>query len=243
MKKLLCITAVISLSLSAGLQAQTYSGFATTIAGGADGTRQAQGIVDISSDDLNTVVVNGVTIDATVPEIGAWPAIDDTDAVFIYGINVAQKKFLYASKDEAFNYLKIGSYISRITNAGQIDTVFVQGEATPASAVPQTGTASYEGGAVVGQIVGSGSSGARVTTGASFDVDFGNKSLAATIAADGTVLTNDLTFNAAIAGNGFSGTNGDFSTQGQFYGPAAQELGGVFQDNSANIVGAYAGKQ
>lgn len=219
------------------------SGYGVTLTGGLGGEQGVGFIQPIDSDSLNSVTIdvggNDVTFDVTLPSLkGDAYTLEGPSHEFEYSANVAQKKFLYSSRD--LQYAKFGSWISRITNPDKIDAFFAQGNATLAADVPATGTASYSGAAVFGAADGAGGYAGRVVTPASFDVNFGAHQLIGTIGADGGILSNDLVFNAAINGNAFeagSAAGDGFHTQGKFYGPNADELAGVFRD--ATYAGAY----
>ena len=163
---------------------------------------------------------------------------------------------------QGWNYQSFGVWNTQAMGGGSI-TSSSFGAATPASAVPSTGTASF-----VGKLGGIYVSPAGEASMASADVrvnaDFGNRSLS--FASQGTRLTQDLkastaapqlnlggTLRYAPATNTFSGTltnaGGTMSgsSTGRYYGPAAQELGGVFAVKSANtaetFTGAYGGRR
>jgi hypothetical protein len=163
---------------------------------------------------------------------------------------------------QGWNYQSFGVWNTQaMTGAGITSSSF--GAATPASAVPSAGTASF-----VGKLGGIYMSPAGEASMASADVrvnaDFGNRSLS--FASQGTRLTQDLkgstaapqlnlggTLKYSPATNTFSGTltnaGGTMSgsSTGRYYGPAAQELGGVFTVKSANtaetLTGAYGGRR
>lgn len=116
------------------------------------------------------------------------------------------------------------------------------GRVTPASAVPATGSAQYLG-TFLGFYVGPAGTGEDATTGAlRVDVDFAQRTLA--FATSGTLDSSgsarpelelrgsDLAY--AAASNDFAGTLTNAGgtmrgpVRGRFYGPAAEELGGVF---------------
>jgi hypothetical protein len=131
------------------------------------------------------------------------------------------------------------------------------GAATPASAVPLSGTASFVGklGGLYVSPAGEGSIAAGDVT---VNADFSARSLSLT--SSGTIITRDFTaattapnldlrgtLTYAPGANAFSGTltnaGGTMSgpSQGQFYGPAAEELGGVFVVKSPTTVETYTG--
>ena len=137
------------------------------------------------------------------------------------------------------------------------------GAATPASAVPLSGSAEFTGklGGVYVSAAGDGSMAAADLT---VNADFSARSLSLT--SSGTIITRDFTAattasNLDLRGtltyapgrNAFGGTltnaGGTMSgpSQGQFYGPAAEELGGVFVVKSSTTVetftGAYGAKR
>ena len=137
------------------------------------------------------------------------------------------------------------------------------GSATPASAVPTIGAASFSG-KLGGLYVSPAGEGSIATANVKVDADFSTRSLS--LASSGTTITRDLqtataapnlnlsgTLTYSPASNTFTGTltnaGGTMSgsSTGRYYGPAAQELGGVFTVKSATSVetfaGAYGGKR
>jgi hypothetical protein len=137
------------------------------------------------------------------------------------------------------------------------------GAATPASAVPLSGTATFAGklGGLYVSPAGEGSIAAGDVT---VNADFSARSLS--FSSSNTVTTRDLaaatpapnlnlsgTLSYASGSNTFSGTltsaGGTMSgtSNGQFYGPKADELGGVFAVKSPTTVetftGAYGAKR
>lgn len=137
------------------------------------------------------------------------------------------------------------------------------GSVTPANAVPTAGTASFNG-KLSGFYVSPTGTGATATADINVNANFSSRTLA--FASSGTTLTRDLATSIAAPNLNLAGTltyspstntfggpltsaGGTLSgaTKGQFYGPAAQELGGVFTLKSASSVetfaGAYGGKK
>jgi hypothetical protein len=131
------------------------------------------------------------------------------------------------------------------------------GAATPASAVPTSGSASF-GGKLGGFYVSPAGEGSVAAGNLSVDVNFASRSLG--FASSGTTLTRDFssataapqlnvsgTLTYSPGANAFNGTltnaGGTMSgtSNGQFYGPAAQELGGVFTLKSPTTVETFAG--
>lgn len=137
------------------------------------------------------------------------------------------------------------------------------GAATPAASVPTTGAATFFG-KLGGLYISPNGESSIVTADLSVNANFTSRSLS--LASTRTTSTQDLktsarapsldlngTLTYSPGSNRFSGTlvnaGGTMTgpTQGQFYGPAAQELGGVFSLKSASTVeiftGAYGGKR
>jgi len=137
------------------------------------------------------------------------------------------------------------------------------GAATPAPAVPLNGAAEFTG-KLGGLYVSAAGDGSMAAADLTVKADFSARSLS--LASSGTIITRDFTAattapNLDLKGtltyapgrNAFSGTlmnaGGTMSgpSQGQFYGPAAEELGGVFVVKSSTTVetftGAYGAKR
>ena len=97
---------------------------------------------------------------------------------------------------------------------------FAIGNITPTSgadAMPTSGKASYVGDAILLQ-------GAAYTTSTSkFNVDFGRKTISGLIG-----YVNDIPVSGKISGSSFSGEQDGIRMKGNFFGPKAAELGGVF---------------
>lgn len=137
------------------------------------------------------------------------------------------------------------------------------GAPTPGSAVPTSGTASFTG-KLAGLYVSPQAQGSVAAADLAVRVDFGARSLS--FASTGTMLTRDFAAATAAPQLNLSGTltygagRGEFAgtlrnaagsmageSRGKFYGPAAQELGGVFSLKSTtspeSFTGAYGAKR
>ena len=131
------------------------------------------------------------------------------------------------------------------------------GSATPASAVPTSGNATFRG-KLGGLYVSPAGQGSIATADLSVNANFSTRSLS--FASSGTSVTRDLataiaapnlnlsgTLTYSPSANTFTGTlvnaGGTMSgsSKGQFYGPTAQELGGVFTVKSPTTVETFAG--
>lgn len=56
-------------------------------------------------------------------------------------------------------------------------------------------------------------------------------------------IGTDINLSAKINGNTFSGQQGIYTTDGKFYGPNAEEMGGVYKNTTGNISGAFGAKK
>ncbi|MBO4575493.1 MAG: transferrin-binding protein-like solute binding protein [Neisseriaceae bacterium] len=138
---------------------------------------------------------------------------------------------------------------------------YYQGEATPVNAMPKTGSITYtsayqrteykngnnplaflNGGAVMldkdnKQIFGD----------VVLKADFDNKKLTGTAGywwGQSKVYAQEkyehIPINADIKGNKFSGTKNNVTTEGKFFGPNADSVGGTFHDKNQNLRGSFA---
>jgi len=155
-----------------------------------------------------------------------------------------------------WDYQSFGAWES-VSGGGTALRASSFGAATPAAAVPSTGTATFTG-KLGGMYVSPGGQGAIASADLRVVADFGARSLslassnstllrapAGAYAAPHLDLGGTLTY--ASGSGAFSGTlasaGGSLSgaSNGSFYGPAAQELGGVFALKSATAAEAFAG--
>jgi hypothetical protein len=180
----------------------------------------------------------------------------------IDGLDVSEIGVTANPYAQGWNFQSFGVWNTHGADTRQVSS-FSFGAPTPVSAVPSSGTASF-----AGKLGGFYVSPAGEASVASADVrvnaDFGNRSLS--FASSGTRLTQDLkafvpaphlnlggTLTYSPAANTFSGAlstaGGSMSgsTTGRYYGPAAQELGGVLTVKSPSTVetltGAYGAKR
>jgi hypothetical protein len=182
---------------------------------------------------------------------------------FIQGVQGADKIVF----DDSLSFSDYGVWQHNVAADGtaQATGVFASGQDTPAGAMPTTGTATYTGGAVGLATNGTATFGLVGTS--NVTADFGNRNVSGTLtltAQDNTGNAlgawNTLAFsNAAIApaSNKFAGTIASTSNsaltpnavsgnvQGAFFGPTANEVGGVFAvaGGTTRAVGAFGGHQ
>jgi len=191
----------------------------------------------------------------TPSQIGAFP-----DFVAVRNSTSTSQGVISNPKSLAWNYQSFGVWETGLGTANRSFYSMSVGAPTASTAIPGSGTADFIG-KVVGSYVDVAGSGHTVLADLTVGADFGAQSLTfgtsnSQTSPDGTTFTpassldmsGTLTYTAGT--NGFSGqlqTAGGLSgkSTGQFYGPTAQELGGVFSLNNGGIEtysGAYGAK-
>ena len=133
-------------------------------------------------------------------------------------------------------YGHYGFYGSKKDN-GELNSslVFYQGLMTPVEAMPQTGSAIYQGNAFYNDVSNINTVGSSL-----FNVDFGEKSLTGGVySAEGRF--NPVMLQANIAGNRFVYVDGTTknSMSGIFLGPQAEEMAGRFDHPSEGKSGTF----
>ena len=133
-------------------------------------------------------------------------------------------------------YGHYGFYGSKKEN-GELDSslVFYQGLMTPVEAMPQTGSAIYQGNAFYNDVSNINTVGSSL-----FNVDFGEKSLTGGVySAEGRF--DPVMLQANIAGNRFVYVDGTTknSMSGIFLGPQAEEMAGRFDHPSEGKSGTF----
>jgi C-lobe and N-lobe beta barrels of Tf-binding protein B len=194
-------------------------------------------------------------------ELGVTKRIGDYQSPFV-SVPASNVGLIANSATLRWNYQSFGVWNEGGNEGGLIYSRSI-GTATPASAVLASGSATFTGklGGLYISPVGEGSVAAANLT---VNADFSSRTLG--FASSGTTLSRDVaaatpapnlnlsgTLSYAPGSNAFSGTltnaGGTMSgaSNGQFYGPAANELGGVFAVKSATTVetftGAYGAKR
>jgi hypothetical protein len=161
-----------------------------------------------------------------------------------------------------WNYQSFGVWNTATATGGAMHASSF-GAPTPASAVPTSGTATFTG-KLAGLYISPGGQGSTAAADLSVRADFRTRSL--DFRSSGTVTTRDLRTPVVAPGlnlagtltyqpgsSAFSGTLGNAAgtmsgtTSGKFYGPAAQELGGVLNlrapGSAEAFTGAYGAKR
>jgi len=232
---------------------------------GVDSTATAS--IDYRSD--NTISkINFVTNNANVTfNENGTDTIGDSGNV-VYGYDAAGTKFVIASDPlnagNNWNYQTFGIWeTGRGTGSGTAGAISV-GVATAGSSIPTSGSATYSGhfGGASSDVNGVD---VITTGGASVVADFANRSLAFSTTGSKYVspiasspswinkssldMSGTLTYSAAT--NSFSGSVSDSfigsgTANGKFYGPNAEEIGGVFSLTGAGTrihAGAFGAKK
>jgi len=154
-------------------------------------------------------------------------------------------------------YQSFGVWNERVDASRGHITVWSQGQPTPAQGIPASGSATFQG-KLSGIYVSAGGISGTAASDLKVSADFGARSLG--FASSGTTVNGaaapSLDLRGALTyapGQGrFSGSVANASgslrgsTSGQFYGPRAEELGGVFAaagTGAERLVGAYGAKR
>ena len=183
------------------------------------------------SNTLNSIVLDGTTITLARPGISAGRFTDITENT---RHTIASGTFL--------SYSRFGSYQNTNDEHGRNAVyTFAIGSVTPTAQVPTTGSAVYNGLAVDSAVGG----GAFQQGTSRFDVDFGAKTINGTINA----ASHQIPLAGTINGASFAGTKNGINMSGNFYGPNAAELGGVYngsiteQGNTVKHMGSFGAKR
>lgn len=182
-----------------------------------------------ATSDKDIVVVNGQAITYTPSFMSSGKTFNINNSS-INGVTISR----VGGGDKQLQYTRYG-YVKEGSNA---PFLFAQGQLT--ADMPKTGSAIYQGNA------------AHVENGkvsikdATFNVDYATGAISGQVRPQGKVTT-DVILSAKISGNSFSGSVGTglnkVTTTGQFYGPQAAEMGGVYQNERGNISGAFGAKK
>lgn len=212
-----------------------------------------------SSGAITKIVIasptGNVTFDTAVGDTIGFLAIDPD---VIVAVNGAGTNIALAADPAAFgwNYQSFGVWETGMGTGSGSAGVMSAGAPTAGSAIPISGTATFTG--ALGGIYVDASGNDFVTEAAlTVNADFGARTLG--VSSAGTIKSPDLvststasnlnltgTLTYAAGSNAFAGTvtNGSTLTgtsTGRFYGPAAEELGGVFVLKANSGVEAYGG--
>ncbi len=197
----------------------------------------------------------GINLESTRPEIERrTAAFDPRFLVFVRAGKPLQPKAIIADPNAAgLEHLMFGVWQNplsgKILDRYALLTATAQGTITPAAAVPAAGTASYQG-AATGFLVTADGAVRDVSAEVTLAADFAAQSLAFTSGAaqelETSVLRPELatTGTLAIDSNRFSGTGTAANgwrgpIDGRFFGPEAEEAGGVLELRGGSRVERY----
>lgn len=189
--------------------------------------QQPKGLADaksIGSDKLGVLNINGKQLPLEFSNLREGNMISLRDSTVD---GVSYKQFIVSGtnyQNQKFGYI----------NDGTNDYIFSQG--LPTTNMPASGTVKYSGAAAVGRAA------VADTAVASFNANFGEKTLNGTISknANGQIEFNPINLAATINGNTFSSKDdAAVKTTGSFYGDNARELGGIFQDSTQTLSGSF----
>lgn len=171
----------------------------------------------------------------------------------VYSKNGGTETFRLLNKSAvALTYVDYGEWIRSATSSGTTsvnDTYLVFGSKTPSASMPRTGSASYTtsyDGALVDKngrhaLDGSGTMSADFaagTLGYSATIN-GAPTGSLSFAGSGAISARNGSFQTSTSSGGYS-----FTQNGNFYGPNAEEVGGLFRmwNRTAQGQGAFVGK-
>ena len=109
--------------------------------------------------------------------------------------------------------------------------VFALGDPTPTDKMPTSGDTYYIGLSTFAM----GTNPTFRTGLSSFHVDFDEKTIDGEVYGDSRV--NPIELGGKINGNAFSGSKNGVEMQGHFYGPQAEQVGGIFKGTATDIPG------
>lgn len=232
----------------------------TSITDPLDGAASALFTFDTAS------VLTGLLLNSAGTTVGSFGAGDigilAADSDFVIAENFASRAILSNPRSLAWDYQSFGVWETGLDAGNGYYGAMSLGAPTAGTAIPGSGTADFSG-KVVGSYVNDLGKGHTVLANLNVGVDWGTQSL--NLSTSGTRMSEDgvtflpntsldmsnQTLSYTAGTNGFSGTlttPGGLSgnSSGKFYGPNAQELGGVFflQSNGLETYsGAYGAKQ
>lgn len=141
-------------------------------------------------------------------------------------LKVLDKNGILEVSGSNLSYVRFGTATVFTSSGAEEKTYeFAYGKLTAANDMPVSGKATYKG------YVHANGAGTESLNTSLFNVDFGKKTIDGKIydASDVAPSKDSVALSGKISGNSFSGTKGAVEMQGNFYGPKAAELGGIFK--------------
>lgn len=171
-----------------------------------------------SPNPLQQVVIDGKNIPLTLNKAGEWQQITTNgNQGWVNG----------------YQHSRFGVVTPQGANESHL---YYQGQRTADVAIPKSGTATYNGTAL---IIKDGKVNPEVKS--EFTANFGTRKLGGKLTQNNTTLYN---LSADINGGAFaSKADAPVQTQGAFFGQNAQELSGAFKDTKTNTKGVFGAKQ
>ena len=180
-------------------------------------------IVAISTDNINTLKVNGktFTIGQSGISSGTFSDINQKDLyTVISGTHMTHAKYGFVRDKNA-----------------QMEYYFYQGDQTPVANIPKSGVVNYTGRSTYAC---EKCNGEHIKGTSKFTADFGKKTLTGNISNERA----NVALNAKISGNTFSGKNSaGTQTEGAFFGKNAEEVSGIYLNNGQAFAGAFGAKK
>lgn len=190
----------------------------------------------VPSGNMNTsVTVDGRTIDLSK----ANEAFRFKEEIAPAEGNISTRQTLVSGRK--YSHVRFGGQGMGVVDANYRPThyhdTFAIGNITPlngADAMPTSGKATYIGDAVVG------TAGVLLSSQSKFNVDFGAKTIKGYID-----TAYEIPLSGKIVGASFSGDQDGVTMKGNFFGPKAAELGGVFsaEHRNSSYQGAFGAKK
>ncbi len=213
----------------------------------------------------NASVLTGLVLTSASTTVGSFGAGDigilAADPDFVIAENFSSRAILSNPRSLAWDYQSFGVWETGLDAANGFYGAMSLGAPTAGTAIPTTSTANFSG-KVVGSYVNDLGKGHTVLADLNVGVDWSNRSLnlstsGTQMSADGVSFSpntsldmSNQTLSYAPGTNGFSGTlsTGGLTgnSSGKFYGPNAEELGGVFFLQGSGLEtysGAYGAKR
>ena len=193
--------------------------------------------IDITSSNLNSVTIDGRQISLVRPGYdGDFVTIDEGGTTVV--------------DNNKFKYMRFGAYENSDYSSypdGPPTYAFALGQVTPANDMPTSGQATYKGSSLISLIGGGGYSAVTSLGTSQFNANFGAKKI------EGTLMPNlsniPISLSGSISGSAFSGQKDHVKMSGNFYGPQASELGGVFNGSITHtgsvlyVMGSFGAKK
>jgi hypothetical protein len=243
----------------------TFSGTAiTSVTDEGVSTAATASITYGTNGDIEQIAITTPTTTVTWDE-SSGDIIDDTDVV-VTATNASDANIgIFVNADDPLINWQYQTFGVWETDRGEPTGTFgaaTVGTPTTGSAIPTTGNATFTGLTGGVYVDATGTNDYITASSLTADVDFNSRSIALSTAnttkvdsvtaveSPATNLNMAGTLNYAPGSNAFSGnvsaTGMTGSSSGQFYGPNAEELGGVFSLSGPGVetyVGGYGAKQ